>query len=521
MPSAIILFSLSVFWVGNSDAYSNIENQINLQPDYLRNSNKEGSRPGDEPGDYLKVIISPEQQTVLIGGRARFTVIVLNTSNSVNLVDVNVTSPMVPDCNKTIGNLAANSNYAPYNCSSPNVQKGFVNDIFVQGSNPINSRIDTASNSARVDLLNMLVSVEPSQNNIPEPGQEISFTVGISNTGTIDLLLNGLTSSQFGNITDTNNPIIADSSCLIDPNAPIIEAGGKEFICSFTGAVTGQPGDYPVPVTAISEDSFGNVLEKTGESTVQITDVPAAISVTLKSGASSVFAPGSPVNFTVTIENTSLVDVVSIDSIADSFLGEIKDTGSCSLPQHLPPGGNYECSYAHQVSGAVGEIKSFTASASGLDDDNPPGQVSGTGQTAVEILKPPIHTIFLPNIINFLDEPNNNCSEIFPLQVNQPYYFMANDVFDLYGFNLADVGDVTVKLTNFKPQKGQLIVYEEKGDGCENAEILKNNADHSETKILTLDLLNSGQYYILVLNEGSLDFLEPYRLEIIFDELPK
>ncbi len=488
---------------------------------YLIDNEIENEEMGStsEPGEYLRVIITPEQQSVLKGGNAQFTVVVLNTSNSVDLVDVNVSAPSVPDCNKTIGNLAANSNFTPYACSILNVQSSFVNEISVQGTNPINNRIDIASNSVLVDLLDLQSSIFLEPDSIPEPGGTVSFTVAVSNTGSTDFELNELSSPQFGDLTDSTNPAVLNTTCEFTPQPPVIIVGGKDFACSFLGIVTGQPSEFEVIITATGgQDSSGNLLEKSSKGIVQITDVPASLSVSVTPSVSSVLPPGGLVEFTAEVENTGLVDVISIETLNDSILGDLTNKGTCFLPKQIQPGEAFTCTYEREIIGGAGDVLTFVLTAEGVDDDLPPGQVLSIGQTVIDIIEPPVYSVFFPGLIIFIDEPNNNCSQVFPLNVNQTYHFMANDIFDLYEFNLIENGDVTINLTNFLPKIGQLIAYKDIGEGCANSTVLANNADESTQKVLSLGTLDAGRYFILVLNEGELNTQDPYQLEIILTD---
>ena len=474
---------------------------------------------GEFAGDYLKVLITPEQQTILSGGHSRFTVVVLNTSNSVDLVDVIVTSPTVPDCNKNIGNLAANSNFTPYSCTIFNVQSPFINEITVQGKNPVNDLLDSAGASAAVDLLDLEINVDPYPNSIPEPGGLISFTVNISNTGTVDIILSELTSLQFGDLTDGGNPEVSNNTCFFDQEPPLLTSNGEPISCSFLGLINGQPGENLVSITAgDGKDSYGNFLEKSGKASIQITDVPATMAISLTPDPSTIPAPIGQVNFTVSIENLSLVDSITIESLSDSVLGDLNNQGSCSIPQQLQASDSYTCEYVQIVSGKFSESKSFTLTANGIDDDLPPGLISGSDQAVVEIVQPSSFSIFLPLTLNLIEEPNNNCSQAYPLTLNTSYYFMPDDIFDLYKFDLTAAGDVTVSLTDFSPMKGQLIVYQDIGFGCENSRVLQNNADESEKKIIQLGTLESGRYYILVLNDGAPSHTKPYKLVVVFEK---
>jgi uncharacterized repeat protein (TIGR01451 family) len=158
-------------------------------------------------------------------------------------------------------------------------------------------------------------------------------------------------------------------------------------MCSFTTTVSGNAGYTETDVaTASGQDDEGDPVSDDDDATVTITDVPSSISVDKTADPTSVDEPGGPVTFTVNIDNDSAVDSVTIDSLIDDIHGDLNGQGTCSVPQTIPAGGSYTCSFTATVSGNAGDSETDTATASGTDDDGNP--VSDDDDATVTITSP-------------------------------------------------------------------------------------------------------------------------------------
>lgn len=109
------------------------------------------------------------------------------------------------------------------------------------------------------------------------------------------------------------------------------------------------------------------------------------------------------------------------------------------------------------------------------------------------------------------DEPNNLCSQAFPLQINRIYAFLAEDRHDWYFFNLTQPQTVRVEMTNFIPEAGQIVVA---SGSCDLLRRVGNNGDFATVKIVELGRLPAGRYYIWVINDGRFDTGARYNLTV-------
>lgn len=91
------------------------------------------------------------------------------------------------------------------------------------------------------------------------PGGDVTFTVVVTNTGSIDLAINGLVDSQFGDLT------------LTECSLPSTLASGESFTCVFTENISGSAGtihNNVATVTAVDDDS--NSLEASDNESIRI-----------------------------------------------------------------------------------------------------------------------------------------------------------------------------------------------------------------------------------------------------------
>jgi hypothetical protein len=132
------------------------------------------------------------------------------------------------------------------------------------------------------------------------------------------------------------------------------------------------------------------------------------------------------------------------------------------------------------------------------------------------------HVVVRPQIVFFpvipknvsqqiVEEPNDTCEEAVAIATNVSYEFMADDVYDWFSFALAKTTTTTVELSEFKPEKGQILVA--KGT-CADKTRIGHNGNESKTKIIELGRLEPGRYYILLITDGPKNNQDPYKLRV-------
>nr|NIN64706.1 hypothetical protein [Anaerolineae bacterium]NIN94923.1 hypothetical protein [Anaerolineae bacterium]NIQ77973.1 hypothetical protein [Anaerolineae bacterium] len=192
--------------------------------------------------------------------------------------------------------------------------------------------------------------------------------------GLFDLLIDGVVRKADATHNGTT------SARIVDPGMRTVsEEGGTgtdlddydtSYECTIDGAVGPSGSGTSVDISLTYGDnavcSFTN------------SNIPSSIHVTKTAYPTSVSVLGETVTFTVQVENTSEVDLVTIDTLADTIYGDITIvhgdvlTTTCALttPLVLDVGDPaYECTFSAIVSGKPGDIITNTVRASGYDDD--------------------------------------------------------------------------------------------------------------------------------------------------------
>lgn len=234
---------------------------------------------------------------------------------------------------------------------------------------------------------------------LPEPGGVFTYQVVVTNTSPVDNVT--LTAGSFVDVPALDagsldcpqaGESFADGSLVLDP--------GESVTCTFRVTIVGQPGTYPDTLTVTGTDEDGRDVVGSDDAEVTITDVLPAITVTKDvTGTTSRQVPGGPFSYRVTIVNESLIEDVTITSLAD-FVdtdGSLNGTGTpgspvtldgldCVLPFTIAKGGSKVCTFTANVSGAAGTHFDVVV-VSGTDDDE--NTVSGDDDASVTLTQAP------------------------------------------------------------------------------------------------------------------------------------
>ncbi|TDG12906.1 hypothetical protein E2F43_15230 [Seongchinamella unica] len=236
-----------------------------------------------------------------------------------------------------------------------------VDTITVTGTDD-EGEIVTATGQARVIIgdepASILVGKSVTPTVVREPGEVVTYSVLVANeSDTESVEITTLDDDLYGSLSGVGN-------C---PLLPFSLAPGEIMRCKFLELVSGNAGDPPV-VDVITADGPG-IDFKTDDAAVSIADVAASIEVSKTAIPRSLPEPGGTFTYELQVQNTSPVDTVTIDAIADTPYGDLDGQGSCAVGQTLAPAEIYSCSFTREFLGPPGAFQSNVISVTGTDAD--------------------------------------------------------------------------------------------------------------------------------------------------------
>ncbi len=202
-------------------------------------------------------------------------------------------------------------------------------------------------------------TADPTQVN--EPGGMVTFTVKVRNDSPVEVTLNSLDDSIYGDLNGKGN-------CSV----PQTLGPGGSYECSFNAKIEGNAGDSETDViTACAADEDDNQDCDKDDAKVIIVDKLPEIKVVKSADPTEVKEPGGNVKFTVVVYNESNAqDPLILKQLVDDIHGDLNGQGDCSVPQTIQPGESYSCSFTALVQGKEGDSETDTVKGCGVDDED-------------------------------------------------------------------------------------------------------------------------------------------------------
>ena len=330
-----------------------------------------GNPVSDSDGALVDVIApaldvqkTPDNQAVVVSGTATFTITVTNTGD-VDLTGVQVTDPLAPDCDTTIGDLAVGA-LSSFTCSLTGVTADFTNTASAGGTDPIGS-IVTASDTADVTVVEPGIEIQKTPDlQQARTGDTVDFTITVTNTGGVAL----------SNVTVTDASAPACDSVVGD----LAVSETTSYTCSMTAGAA----DFTNTADVTGDDPIGNPVTDSDSADVDV--IAPAISIQKSPDGQTVVA-GDAATFTIEVANTGDVDLTGVtvtDALVpacDSTVGDLAAGASTS----------YTCTVSDVTAGFTN-----TADVSGTD---PIGlEVTDSDTADVTVLVPGIDIQKTPDI---------------------------------------------------------------------------------------------------------------------------
>lgn len=279
--------------------------------------------------------------------------------------------------------------------------------------------------------LEVVKSAAPAE--VDEPGGTVSYTVAIQNIGNVDaVVVTALVDVAGGGL-----PISVDGlgTCALPQNLNV----GDTYVCTFDVNITSQPGSVSDVISATWSSPAGGGTTDSNQASVTVNDLKAAIDITKTASPGTITTPGGDVTFKLSLDNTSIADTITVDTLTDDNFGDLNGAGDCQVPQVIPPGNNYSCSFSRTVTLGDGEEHNNTVTASGTDDDG--AAVQGTGSATVTGERPPTIevtkiaapvSVAVDGTVTYTIEITNTSADSDPVTI------------DTLSENLNGAGDVTL-----------------------------------------------------------------------------
>jgi len=208
---------------------------------------------------------------------------------------------------------------------------------------------------------------------IDEPGGPATFTITVTNNSVSSDPVTIADDPQRDPVAGLYDSIYGDLNGQGDCTVPQTIAAGGSYTCSFTANVTGNSGYSETDtVTASGTDDDGNPVSDSESATVTILNVKSSITLTKTASPTSLDEPGGNVTFTITVNNISTVDTVTINSLDDTMFGDLTGKGDCGtkiVGQTIAAGGSLTCTFKENLQGQPSNPHVNKATAQGIDDD--------------------------------------------------------------------------------------------------------------------------------------------------------
>ncbi len=451
-----------------------------------------------------------DYQTVNPGSPATFEITVTN-SGDVDLSNVEVTDPLVPECDMMIGDLAIGESFT-YTCEDPSVDEGYVNIAEVTGEPNNGGLVIADTDPSSVDTTNpsIVIIKEDADNTddmqIVSPGGTATFTVTVVNNGNIDLENVAVSDPMSPNCDMTIGSLGIGESMSYTCSIDNVEE-------SFTNlaTVTASPVGGGNP---ISDDDPSEVMV-VGLSSVSV-DKHAADGSDLQ-----VINPGQDASFEITVTNTGEVDLENVvvnDAQLPACNTEIAFLGVGESVTYTCVDSNVQSGYVNLVTVTAdptnGDPSVTDEDDSEVDLNNPALLVvkENVDGSDVQVIEPGGTATFSISIVNkgnvalvnviVEDNATPSCNTVIPyLEVGETHQYTCTA-------ENVNTSFVNIALVSAEPDGGGSPIGASDGteilvSGTPSVTISKTAFDGSDSQLLSAG--EEAVFNITITNTGDVD----------------
>jgi uncharacterized repeat protein (TIGR01451 family) len=317
----------------------------------------------------------------------------------------------------------------------------------------------------------------------------------VENTSSEPVTLTSLTDNVYGDLLDAGNGAVSSNTCAADD--PLIGVGGTLW-CSFDAFVAGGSGDpdHVNVVTATVEDDDGSPATDTDAATVSFTTDPPSLSVSKTASPGSVAEPGGVITFTVTVENTSAAETVTLVSLVDDVFGDLLDPGNDAVEDTtcddadpvIVPADSLTCTFEAFVTAAAGGDHVNTVTATVEDDDGETVSRSDSETVTMVDADPSISVVKTPSVSS-VEEPGGVVTFTVAITAGADEDVTLTELDDDVFGDLLDAGNPAVFNNYCASEQGSTIAAGETLS-CEFSADLEGSAgdpDHRNTVTATVE----------------------------------
>ena len=354
---------------------------------------------------------------------------------------------------------------------------------------------------AEINVLDITIQATADVFELPAgKATDVQFGVTLTNSGSRPVTLTELTSRTdtdqllHGDLLDGANPLIKDSTCNTVGNAPVIDANGGTFACSYTATVLAEVPEFTNRISFTVEDEDANALSNSDDVELAVID-ESGVRAILNAEPATLIAPGGDIELLVQIRNNT-GSTVALEGLQDSQLGDLNGVGDCEVPQEIASNESYLCSYSVTRLGlSAGDELTYVLTAT-VDGGN-----KLIDDVVIRVTERGNRKVILPAIPFGArpGEPNNDGCNAMSINADMDYFFFADDQIDWYKVVLSSATTVEFKLSNYKIA-GQLNVFiapDCKGLSTEEGKFFSDGSGASDQKV-KLSNAQPATYFIRV-----------------------
>ncbi|MBC6369188.1 hypothetical protein DDT91_20540 [Algoriphagus sp. AK58] len=434
-----------------------------------------------------------------------YTLTATNTGN-VTIENVTVTDPLT-GLNQNLGTLnpgASASVTTEYTVTQADVDRGSVlNTVFVKGDSPDGEDPEGEDEIVTEIEQTPAIDVEITDNDaeITEVGQEIPYTITVTNTGNVTLTNVTVVDSKTGTVVNVGT-LAPGESKQIEVSYPVtqedVDAGKVTNEATATGESPNEGDDNPTDVDEV---------------TTPITQLPSIV-IEKTADKTSIFGAGEKVVYTLTVTNTGNVTLTGI-SVKDPLTG-LEETVEVLLPgESAVFETEYVVTLADMSAGSVANVATVKATTpDGKEVEDSDGVTIGAGKKEIIANDDEFGSYFLRYggpIGNILD--NDRLDGQRPDAADVDFEFTELD--GIIGLLINDNGVLSLipGVNEIRDYKLQYVLRETVNPGNSDDafvffRILNNDADLSVSKEALSDDVFEGDlfdYEIVVRNVGQTD----------------